>query len=273
MLGIPVTVELLKAGFEVTALARDPDKASRILPERTDVVQADVRDIERLKSGLNGQHAVYLSLSVAPTEKQDDFHAETEGLKNILEAARATGIKRVGYLSAMVQNSAENDWWVLDVWRNAIGQIKSSEIPYTIFYPTNFMETLPQRHVVGGLLALIGTARYPNYWIAGRDYGAQVARSFQIAAAAGREYFVQGPEPMTYDEAAFRFARSSKKRVRVAKLPLALLQCLGAFSQAMDFNARMIGTVLRYPEEFRAAETWKELGKPSTTIEEFAQSY
>jgi hypothetical protein len=41
----------------------------------------------------------------------------------------------------------------------------------------------------------------------------------------------------------------------------------------MDFNARMIGTVLRYPEEFRAAETWKELGKPSTTIEEFAQSY
>lgn len=272
MLGIPVVIELLRAGFEVTALVRNPEKARRVLPKNTNVVNADLRDVESLKSGLKGQDAIYLSLSIAPTERKSDFHAESEGLKNILTAAGFAEIKRIAYLSAMVQDSARNNWWVLKVWRDAIAQIKSSGIPYTIFYPTNFMETLPQRHMVRGFLTLTGKPRYPNYWIAGRDYGAQVARSFQLAAAANREYFVQGPEPMTYDEAGRRFAKSSKKKLRVVKLPLPLLWCLGAFSKAAGFNSRMMKTVLRYPEVFKAAEAWDELGKPSTTIEEFAES-
>jgi uncharacterized protein YbjT (DUF2867 family) len=212
---------LLNAGFEVTALVRGPEKAMRILPERASVVRADVHDIDSLKTGLSGQDAIYLSLSIAPTEKKDDFHAESEGLQNILEAAHANSIKRIGYLSAMVLDTTATDWWVLDIWRAATSQIKSSGIPYTIFYPTNLMETLAQRHVVGSLLALAGTSRFPNYWIAGGDYGAQVARSLQMTTAADREYFIQGPEAMTYDEAAHRFAKSAKKRFRVVKLPLA----------------------------------------------------
>jgi hypothetical protein len=37
-----------------------------------------------------------------------------------------------------------------------------------------------------------------------------------------------------------------------------------------DFNARMMRTVLNYPEEFKSADTWRDLGKPATTIEQFA---
>ncbi len=269
MLGLPVTAKLLKAGFEVTALVRDQERARRILPEQTKVVQADIRDIASLKYGLKGQDAVYLNLSVAPTARKSDFHAEGEGVKNIIEAAHFNGLKRTGYLSAIIRDSTENDWWILDVWRNAIGQIKGSGIPYTIFYPTNFMETIAQRHVVGGFVALVGKARFANYWIAGDDYGAQVARSFQSESSANREYVIQGPEAMTYDEATVRFAKSSKDRMRVVKVPLGLLRCLGVVSRTADFHAHMMGTVLRYPEIFRAAETWAELGKPSMTIEEF----
>jgi uncharacterized protein YbjT (DUF2867 family) len=32
LIGVPVTKALLKAGFEVTAMVRNPDKAQRILP-------------------------------------------------------------------------------------------------------------------------------------------------------------------------------------------------------------------------------------------------
>jgi hypothetical protein len=31
-------------------------------------------------------------------------------------------------------------------------------------------------------------------------------------------------------------------------------------------------TVLRYPETIQAEGTWRDLGKPSTTIEEFART-
>jgi uncharacterized protein YbjT (DUF2867 family) len=272
MLGIPVVVELVKAGFEVTALVRNPASARRLLPEQAKVVAADVADFASLERGFSGQDAVYLSLSIAPTEKKADFHTEAEGLENILAAARFAGIKRIAYLSAMIQDSKGSGWWVLDVWRKAIAQIKNSGIPYTIFYPTNFMETLPQRHVLGSILALMGTPRYPNYWIAGSDYGRQVARSFQVAGAANHEYFIQGPEPLTYDEAAHRFAKSFKTKLFVVKIPLPLLKGMGVFSQAMKFNSQIMDTVLRYPEEFKAEATWKALGKPSITVEDFARS-
>lgn len=270
MLGIPVTTALCEAGFAVTALARDPGKARQVLPGATAIAQADVRDEASLRRGLEGQDGLYLSLSIAPHERKGDFHAEAEGLELILAAARSAGIKRIGYLSALVQDSP-SDWWVLDVWRKAIARIKGSGIPSTIFYPTNFMETLPHKHMVGGTLVLMGASRHRNYWIAGSDFGRQVARSFQIPEAANRGYVIQGPEPMTYHEAAHRYARAGGTPMRVVTLPLPLIRLLGTVSQSMRFNARIMSTVLGYPEEFGARATWRDLGRPSTTIEDFAR--
>jgi hypothetical protein len=55
-------------------------------------------------------------------------------------------------------------------------------------------------------------------------------------------------------------------------LPLFFIQVAGIVSPSMRFNARITRRVLRYPEEFKAEATWHELGKPSTTIEEFART-
>ncbi len=271
MLGRPVAIALAEAGFTVTALVRDPQSAARVLPPSIRLLEADVRDEASLRRGLEGQQGLYLSLSVAPGSRRSDFHTEVQGLAHIIAAARSAGIARIGYLSALVQDSPGNDWWVLQIWRAALAAIKSSGIPYTIFYPSNFMETLPQRHRMGGVLLMTGSSLYPNYWIAGRDFGAQVARAFQIAGAANREYFIQGPEPVTYAEAAQRYAAAVPDHPRVITLPLALISVAGLFSPAMAFNARMMGTVLGYPEEFKAADAWAELGRPTTTIEQFAQ--
>jgi uncharacterized protein YbjT (DUF2867 family) len=271
MLGRPVVEALVEAGFKVTALVRDPLAAKRVLPPGTTVLAADVRDEASLRAGLEGQEGLYLSLSVAPGERQGDFHTEAQGLVHIVSAARAAGIARIGYLSALIQDSEDSGWWVLDLWRAALQRIKSSGIPYTIFYPSNFMETLPQRHLMGGALVMMGASHYCNYWIAGRDFGHQVARAFEIPEAANREYVIQGPEPMTYEEAAHRYAQARPKPLRVVKLPLAVLAALGWLSRPMRFNARMMRTVLRYPEEFRATDAWHDLGKPATTIEDFAR--
>ena len=271
MLGRPVAIALAEAGYDVTALVRNPQSAARSLPASIRLIAADARDEQSLRRGLEGQDGLYLSLSIAPGERPGDFHTEVQGLAHIIAAARSARIARIGYLSALVQDSPGNDWWVLQIWRQAIAAIKASAIPYTIFYPSNFMETLPQRHRMGGVLLMTGSSLYPNYWIAGRDFGAQVARAFAPPRAANREYVIQGPEPVTYGEAAQRYAAATADHPRVVTLPLALISALGLFSPAMAFNARMMGTVLGYPEEFKAADAWAELGRPTTTIEEFAK--
>ncbi len=241
MLGLPVARALSEAGFAVTALARNPDAARRVLPEPIAIIAADARDEDSLRRGLAGADGLYLNLSVAAGERQGDFHTEAQGLAHILAAAAATGITRVGYLSALIADSPER-WWVLDVWRAAIARVKASGIPSTIFYPSNFMETLAQRHVMGGALVTIGSALYPNYWIAGADYGRQVARAFALPEAANREYVIQGPEPLTYAEAAARYA--------AAKI-LARRQCA-----AVDLRrggARLAGDGLQRPHHAHGA--------------------
>jgi len=39
----------------------------------------------------------------------------------------------------------------------------------------------------------------------------------------------------------------------------------------MRFNARILRTV-RFPEEFKAEDAWRDLGRPTTTIEDFARN-
>jgi uncharacterized protein YbjT (DUF2867 family) len=272
MLGIPVALALMEAGYEVTALVRDAERARRVLPASVVLVNADVSDQESLRKGLKGQDGLYLNLSVAPGSRKGDYHTEVQGLDNIIGAARDAKIERVAYVSALVQGNDHTRWWVIDVWRQALARIKSSGIPYTIFYPTNFMETLAQRHSAGRFIVMLGRARYGNYWIAGRDFGAQVARSFALPEVGGREYIIQGPGPLTYDEAVARYAASLPQPKSVLRLPLWLARLGGLFSPTLDYDARIMETVLTYPEQFQAAETWAELGAPTTTIEQFAAS-
>jgi uncharacterized protein YbjT (DUF2867 family) len=127
------------------------------------------------------------------------------------------------------------------------------------------METLPQRHMMGGALVLPGKAHYANYWIAGRDFGRQVARAFQLPQAANREYAIQGPEPMSYEEAAYRYAQALPVPPRVVKVPLGLIRFAGHFSRSHDQLDLADGT--GHYQTFKASDAWDELGKPSTTIE------
>ena len=159
---------------------------------------------------------------------------------------------------------------MLDIWRQALARIKSSGIPYTIFYPTNFMETLPQRHSTGQLFVMLGRARYCNYWIAGSDFGRQVREVVRAAAGgeprvlhsgAGADDLRRGGGALCARLAPIAVYRS--RAVLAARLG-------GLFSDRLNFNANIMHTVLSYPEEFKASETWSDLGKPTTTIEEFA---
>lgn len=269
MLGLPVAIALADAGFEVTALARDAERARRMLPAAVAVVEADLRDEESLRAGMRGQDALYLSLSVAPGERRSDLHSEEQGLQHVIGAAREAKIARIAYVSALVQDTPASGWWVVDLWRRAVARIKGSGIPYTIFYPSNFMETLAQRHSAGSLFVMLGRSRHPNYWIAGRDFGRQVAAAFASPAAANRAYIIQGPEPLTYDEAVQRYVRALPNTPTVVRVPLWLVRLGGVFSQQLDFNARIMQTVLDYPEAFKAEPAWAEFGAPTTRIEAF----
>lgn len=274
MLGQPVVHEFIRAGHRVRVVARDVAKTKQLFPH-VEVVSGDLRNKPSLVNALQGIDVVYLSLSVKQTEKLTDFHTEAEGLANLIGAARQADVRRIGYLSSMVmryQGMNGFDWWVFRVKHEAVRMIKASGIPYSIFYPSNFMETLNGTQRLGRFVLLVGRSGVRPWYVSAHDYGKQVVRAFGQALDQNQEYVVQGPEAMTQHEAANRFVAAYRdEKLSVLTAPPFLMQLGRPFSAQADYGWHITEALNTYPERFEAEQTWAELGKPTTTVEVFAQ--
>lgn len=274
MLGKPVTQQLIRDGFRVSILARNPEKAKRLFPEAT-VFAGDLKDKESIKASLHNIDQIYLNLSVDRKQKPQHWLTEREGLKNLLDVAAEFPIKRIAYLSSIVmryQGMNGFHWWVLEVKQDAVKLIKNSGIPYSIFYPSTFMESFTEIQKVGKNLMHAGISRTPMYYIAAKDYAKMVSTHLQSPGESGKEYYVQGPEAYTGDEAAKIFIQNYKReKLHYRYMPLGVLQVLGWFNQEMNYGARILRAMNNYPEKFMSEETWQDLHKPEISLEAFAR--
>lgn len=277
MLGKPVTQELVNAGFQVSALVRNPEKAKKELSDKVNLIKGDISNELDVINAMRGQDAVYLSLSIKQTEKRSAFHSEEDGIKNVIKAAKQNNIKRIAYLSSLVmfyQGMNGFNWWVFDIKHKAVKMIKESGIPFTIFYPSNFMESLYNMYKMGSKLLLAGKSAHPMYFISAVDYGKQVAKSFAILNDENKEYTIQGTEAYTADDAVVVFKNNYKKeKLSISRAPLGMLKFFGNFSTKMNYGANILDALNNYPEKFEAEATWKELGKPEMTIKKYAEQF
>lgn len=90
-IGRQVVQHLVQHGASVRALVRTP--ATATLPDRVDVVQGDLLDVDALRGAFQGVSTLFLLNAVAA----DEF---TQALVT-LNAARDAGVKRVVYLSVI----------------------------------------------------------------------------------------------------------------------------------------------------------------------------
>ena len=274
MLGKPVALELMRAGFPVTLLARDVDKMKKLFPNAA-VVKGDVFDVSSLEAAMAGHEVVYANLSVAQSSKKNEPQPEREGVANIIEAAKKSGNKRIAYVSSLIKNYQGMNgfkWWSFELKQAAVDAIKKSGLNYSIFYPSTFMETLDRQMLQGSRLMLAGKSEAPMWFIAGKDYGVQVAWALKKADNSNQEYSVQGLEPFTFDEAAKVFIQNVKSPIKTMKAPLAPLKYLGLLNQRMNYAYHICEALNKYPEKFESESTWNDLGKPSTTLADYAAS-
>ncbi len=268
MLGQPVTQEFIKAGFEVTLFARDMQKSKQIFGTSIQVIEGNLQDTGKIREVLQGQDGLYLNLSVEQKSSKSAFQPEREGLDNILNIAKQSSIKRIGYLSSLVhfyQGQNGFNWWVFDIKKQAVEKIKNCGIPYSIFYPSTFMESFDKgAYRQGNNIMLAGTSKYKMFLISGSDYGKQVVNDFQLDNG-NNDYIVQGQEGFTADEAAkFYIENYNKKRVKIMKAPISMLKFFGLFTNKFNYGANIVEALNNYPEKFEAKTTWQKLGTPQT---------
>ena len=274
MLGKPVALELLRAGFRLTLLARDVVRMQKLFPN-IPVIKGDVFDQSSLEVAMKDHDTVYLNLSVAQSSKKNSPQTEREGIHNVIAAAKKTGLKRIAYLSSLIKNYQGMNgfkWWSFELKQAAVDAIKRLGLNYSIFYASTFMECLDQQMLQGNKLMLAGKSEAPMWFIAGKDYGIQVAWALKKAGDSNQEYNIQGLEPFTFDQAAKVFCDNYKAPIKPMKAPLAPIKVLGMFNQRMNYLYNICEALNKFPEKFESQKTWDELGKPPTTLANYAAS-
>ena len=215
-LGAPTVHRLREDGYRVRLLVRDPEH----LPRRSDGIEYVTGDLENpdtLRNALSGCKAVHVSVRGGPTAEQFD-RIEHQGTARLAQLAAQAGANRLTYVS---HSLAAPDAPAADLRAkfHAEEAIAASGVPYTIFRPTYFMDTLP-RHIRGQRALVLGRQPHALHMVAGADFTRLVSRCQAVPEAAGKRLDMHGPKAITIPDALRTYCHQLAPDTRVVSMPL-----------------------------------------------------
>jgi uncharacterized protein YbjT (DUF2867 family) len=266
MLGKPVAQQLKADGFNVRLLARNPEKAHKLLGAGYDIVKGDVDDPASLRSALTGVDGVHISLKGGPGDA-DFERMDHLATRDIAQAAKETGVGRVTILSAYAVSAEKADTPESRSKLKGETALKSSGVSYTIFRASWFMETLPM-FVQGKSMSLIGKQIHPLHWIAAVDYARMVSKSYQTVETLNKELYIFGPEAFTMGQAMKIYTEFAAPDVKISPISIRMLSILGSLSFNTEWKsmATLMRHYERHGEDGSPDEANRLLGAPQSTL-------
>ena len=270
--GEPVARRLLTDGFAVRLLARDVDRTRVRFGPRFEYRAGDVGDRAALDRALQGCQGVHVSLS-GGSDQATIARVELQGTAAVAQLAARQGVHRLTYVSGyLAQARFAADHFESKVKLEAEQAIAASGVPFTIFKPTYFMETLP-RHVQGRRAVSIGRRQPRLHLVAGDDFGRMVARAFHTQQAAGRTLYIQGPEAITISNALQAYCSTVEPATKMTTVPLPVM----AVADRLFMGGRLRRTIdlVRLMQQVGElgdpSEANQLLGAPTTTLAQWCQ--
>jgi uncharacterized protein YbjT (DUF2867 family) len=274
MLGRPVVRRLIEDGFSVRAMVRDIARAKVLLPAACEFAQGDVRDDARLLDALDACDAAYINLAEPMLRRRPAWDVEVEGSRAVIAACRSSGVRRIIRVSAMGVDDAsaeKNPWWAAVSKRDADRAVLDSDLDWTIFRPTWFMESLCTLRVAGRFMLCPDLPRSPLRWIAGDDYARQVAAALRSVAAIHKVYQPQGPELLTIAQASRRLRNAWTRRLRIVPMPTFLMRLATPFSPAAHYLVSLLDMTRDHFSRIDRESIATDLPAATMTIEDYAR--
>jgi uncharacterized protein YbjT (DUF2867 family) len=217
--GGAVARELLKRGFGVRALTRDPEKpAAKELAERgAEVVRGDLDDRSSIDRVLEGAYSVFSVQNFWET----GYEREVQQGKTVADAAKAAGVEHFVYSSV---GSAHRETGIphFDSKWEVEEHVREIDLPYTILRPVFFMqnwEVFGRDQILGGTLAQPLDLDKPFQTVAVEDIGVFAAVAFENPDEWIRREMDLAGEEMTMPEYAETFSRVIGRKVNYYQVP------------------------------------------------------
>lgn len=191
MQGRPILDALRAKGFAPRALTR---QAAPELPEGAAPAVGELGDAASLRAAFEGADALVLLLPLI-----FDAGLVAGYARNVVEVARATGLRRVVFDTSAPVPDAPVGVPAVDVKRTALDVLEDADLDLTVIRPTIYMGNLAAPWTAPGIVS-DRTVAYPLAetvrcaWITWEDAAACVAAALADDATVGRSYDVGGPE-------------------------------------------------------------------------------
>jgi NADH dehydrogenase len=232
--GRSVVAQLLEAGNRVTALARDPARASGLFGDGVAVLRGDVLDSDSLAAACTGVDAIIHLAAVI----RESGHAQTfsrvnvDGTRNVLNAAAASGVGRVMYASTVGAVDDPHLHYMRSRWL-AERLVQDSGIPFSILrFSVAFGEgdefinplaamvkALPIAPVPGD-----GSARFQP--IAVGDAARCLVTALYLDRALGATYDLGGPQYITYHDLMKLAGEAVGSRALLLNTPMPIMKAM-----------------------------------------------
>lgn len=204
--GTALLEELRAAGQRPRVAYRSKEKAERAKSAGHDAVALDFDRPETLKPALAGVDTVFLLGT--------GIMGQTEGETNVVNAARAGGVRKIVKLS--VWGAAGEGFALAKVHRAVERAIEASGLAWTHLRPNGFMQNFVN-HMAGSIKAqgvfyeAVGDTKISH--IDARDIARVAAKALTTSDHEGTAYELSGPEALSYAEAAEILSRVLGKKV------------------------------------------------------------
>jgi uncharacterized protein YbjT (DUF2867 family) len=260
MLGEPIARRLKKKNFPVRIMVRDINKVRDQFGVDYEVVNGDVKDIKSIEAALDGCFGVHINLA---------GDIEQLGVENVAFAANKIGLKRITYISGT--SVAEDTTWFPQTKRKFLAEkaIQASGVPYCIFCPTWFMESLP-KFVKDSKAFVFGKQPNLYHFIAADDYARAVTNSYLLEEeVTNKRFFIHGPEGFYFKNALKKYCDVCHPKIRkISTIPYWLSKVIAAIgkNEKMKFVSELMSFFEKAGERGDPKETNILLGQPKISL-------
>ncbi|AFU98250.1 SDR family oxidoreductase [Simiduia agarivorans] len=222
MLGAPVAREFARRGFAVKIITRNAIAACKALGADFEYLEGDLFQASFLSEALADCDGLHINMSGQC--KATYYKNHVVATQRILQAISHRPPECISMISSASVYPEQTDRWDTLYKLEAERLLIHSGIPYLVFMPSWFMESLPL-FIQDGKLIQIGPSVQPIHWLAAQDYARLVVDCFQNPRCRNQRLPIYGPEGITMHQALAAF--SASREIPLQKMPVWLAKVFG----------------------------------------------
>lgn len=224
-MGRNVLARLLKGGYSVNILARNPEKALSLKAPGVEVFKGDIT----LPSSIDPEFfrdldfLIHLVGIIREQGRQTFELVHFEGTKNIVDLAKKAGIKKYVHMSSLGTRPDARSRYHKTKWK-AEEYVRSSGLTYTIFRPSiifgengEFVDTLARLIRYVPIVPAIKSGKFQPVHVS--DVAECFVRALDAEETNGRTIPVVGPEQLTLKEIIEEMCESMGKKRLIVSVP------------------------------------------------------